>query len=162
MLYLLSCNVSEIMVVALASVANAPLPVRPLQILYLNLVTDVFPALALVGLELDLATSVTISFLTLAAGQLWHVFNMRDPDTGVLRNEVTGNRYVCGALLLCVLLLAAAVYLPVLSDVLGTADPGPVGWAMVLGFSLFPLLAGQLLKLLGWGWISGTGSNFAS
>ena len=46
-LYLLSCNVAEIMIVALASVVNAPLPIRPLQILFLNLVTDVFPALAL-------------------------------------------------------------------------------------------------------------------
>jgi Ca2+-transporting ATPase len=46
-LYLLSCNISEIMVVTLASVLNLPLPILPLQILFLNLVTDVFPALAL-------------------------------------------------------------------------------------------------------------------
>ncbi len=46
-LYLLSCNISEIMVVTLASVLNLPLPLLPLQILFLNLVTDVFPALAL-------------------------------------------------------------------------------------------------------------------
>jgi len=46
-LYLLSCNVSEIMVVTLASVLSMPLPILPLQILFLNLVTDVFPALAL-------------------------------------------------------------------------------------------------------------------
>lgn len=46
-MYLLSCNVSEIAVVGLASVAGAPLPLLPLQILFLNLVTDVFPALAL-------------------------------------------------------------------------------------------------------------------
>jgi len=46
-LYLLSCNISEIMVVTLASVINMPLPILPLQILFLNLVTDVFPALAL-------------------------------------------------------------------------------------------------------------------
>jgi Ca2+-transporting ATPase len=46
-LFLLSCNVSEVMIVALASLANAPLPILPLQILFLNLVTDVFPALAL-------------------------------------------------------------------------------------------------------------------
>ena len=44
--YLVSCNVSEIMVVSLATLANAPLPLLPLQILYLNLITDVFPALA--------------------------------------------------------------------------------------------------------------------
>ena len=45
-LYLLSCNLSEILVVALASLVNAPLRILPLQILFLNLVTDVFPALA--------------------------------------------------------------------------------------------------------------------
>jgi len=46
-LYLLSCNISEILVVTMASILNMPLPVLPLQILFLNLVTDVFPALAL-------------------------------------------------------------------------------------------------------------------
>lgn len=46
-LYLLSCNVSEVLVIGLASLVNAPLPILPLQILFLNLVTDVFPALAL-------------------------------------------------------------------------------------------------------------------
>jgi Ca2+-transporting ATPase len=45
--YLLSCNISEVLVVSLATVAGAPLPLLPLQILFLNLVTDVFPALAL-------------------------------------------------------------------------------------------------------------------
>ena len=45
--YLLSCNSSEILVVTLATVVGAPLPLLPLQILFLNLVTDVFPALAL-------------------------------------------------------------------------------------------------------------------
>lgn len=46
-LYLLSCNLSEIMVVGVAAFAQLPLPLLPLQILFLNLVTDVFPALAL-------------------------------------------------------------------------------------------------------------------
>jgi Ca2+-transporting ATPase len=46
-LYLLSCNISEILVVTIATVLNMPMPVLPLQILFLNLVTDVFPALAL-------------------------------------------------------------------------------------------------------------------
>jgi Ca2+-transporting ATPase len=45
--YLLSCNASEILLVAGATVAEASLPILPLQILFLNLVTDVFPALAL-------------------------------------------------------------------------------------------------------------------
>lgn len=45
--YLLSCNTSEVLVVSIATIAGAPLPLLPLQILFLNLVTDVFPALAL-------------------------------------------------------------------------------------------------------------------
>ncbi|NNC94034.1 MAG: cation-transporting P-type ATPase [Chitinophagales bacterium] len=46
-IYLLSCNLSEIMIVAIAAFSNMVLPLLPLQILFLNLVTDVFPALAL-------------------------------------------------------------------------------------------------------------------
>lgn len=46
-IYLMSCNVSEIFVVALGVLAQGPMPILPLQILFLNLVTDVFPALAL-------------------------------------------------------------------------------------------------------------------
>jgi len=46
-IYLLSCNLAEIIAVAGASISNLPLPLLPLQILFLNLVTDVFPALAL-------------------------------------------------------------------------------------------------------------------
>ncbi|HXI21343.1 MAG TPA: HAD-IC family P-type ATPase, partial [Gemmatimonadales bacterium] len=45
--YLLSCNLSEIGVIGIATLVGAPLPVLPLQILFLNFVTDVFPALAL-------------------------------------------------------------------------------------------------------------------
>jgi P-type Ca2+ transporter type 2C len=45
--YLLSCNLSEVMVVGVAIISALPLPLLPLQILYLNLVTDVFPAFAL-------------------------------------------------------------------------------------------------------------------
>jgi len=45
--YLVSCNLSEIIVVSGALLVMGSLPVLPLQILFLNLVTDVFPALAL-------------------------------------------------------------------------------------------------------------------
>jgi len=45
--YLFSCNVAEVLVLFTASVAGLPLPLTALQILWLNIVTDTFPALAL-------------------------------------------------------------------------------------------------------------------
>ena len=195
--YLMSCNLSEILVVGVASVAQMPLPLLPLQILFLNLVTDVFPALALgMGegdpqvmkhpprdprepvltkrhwqtiagfgalitvsvlaafgialkvLHMDAREAVTVSFLVLAFAQLWHVFNMRSRGTSLLRNDVVRNPYVWGAVGLCVLLLLGAVYLPGLSDVLKLTHPGAMGWLVVIGFSLVPLVVGQLLKSL--------------
>ncbi|WP_229598005.1 cation-translocating P-type ATPase [Roseibium aggregatum] len=45
--YLMSCNVSEVLIVGIAVGVGLPVPLLPLQILFLNLVTDVFPAFAL-------------------------------------------------------------------------------------------------------------------
>jgi Ca2+-transporting ATPase len=45
--YLFSCNLAEVLVLFAAGVAGWPQPLLPLQILWLNLLTDVFPALAL-------------------------------------------------------------------------------------------------------------------
>ena len=49
--YLLSCNLGEVLVVTLAVFLGLPLPLLPLQILFLNIVTDVFPAFALASGE---------------------------------------------------------------------------------------------------------------
>lgn len=45
--FLLSCNVGEILIVFISILMNLPVPLLPIQLLWLNLVTDSFPALAL-------------------------------------------------------------------------------------------------------------------
>lgn len=194
--YLLSCNISEILIVSLAAIMSVPMPLLPLQILFLNLVTDVFPALALgVGegddgimrqgprpprepivtklhwfviggysfvmtiavlgalflalywLKLPERQAVTVSFLTLAFAQLWHVFNMRDRGSKVFANSITRNPYIWGALVLCTGLTLLTVFVPFMADVLQVANPGLSGWALIIGMSLLPLILGPLAKL---------------
>lgn len=193
--YLLSCNLSEIMIVALAAAVNAPLPILPLQILFLNLVTDVFPALALglgegdptimkrppraheepvidrkgwlrvtgygflitvatlgafalsLGwLQMDTQHAVTVSFLTLALAQLWHIFNMRDPGSHFFYNDVIRSPHIWGALGTCMVLLLWVVYVPGLNTLMRVSDPGLQGWLLALGMSAIPWGIGQVAK----------------
>ena len=48
--FLMSCNLAEIFVIFFAMIMGWPIPLLPIQLLWLNLVTDAFPALAL-GME---------------------------------------------------------------------------------------------------------------
>ncbi|HRP48113.1 MAG TPA: HAD-IC family P-type ATPase, partial [Trueperaceae bacterium] len=202
-LYLLSCNLSEVMTIGLAGLLGYPLPLLPLQILFLNLVTDVLPALALgagrgdarilarpprpasepllaprhwrsvigYGALLTLSTlgafelafrlpgatsgtAITVAFLTLALGQVWHVFNMRDPGSSLVNNQVTRNRLVWAAVLTCSLIVALAVALPGLRQVLAIELLGARGWTLVAVAGLLPMLLGQVGKALGLGRVS--------
>ncbi len=198
-MFMLCTNVAEVIAVAVAAAAGGfstlPIPLLPLQILYLNVITDVFPALALgmgkgeadimeqpprpsnepvltkthwsaiggwaalmaacvlaslsiafYGLGFDQRHAVTISFLTLAFGKLWFVFNLRSSGSAFFDNAVVKNPYVAGSILLCILLLLAAAYLPGLSNLLKTAYPTPAGWLVILASSLVPFIVGQVLR----------------
>lgn len=200
-LFLLSCNLSEILSIGIAGLIGYPLPLLPLQILFLNLITDVFPALALgtgrgdsrvlerpprphdepllaarhwrsvvgYGGLLTATTltafvvalrwyetpgAVTVAFLSLALGQVWHVFNMRDPGTPLLVNQVTRNPWVWAATLGCTALLVLVVVVPPLREVLSIVLLDARGWWLVIAAGLAPLLLGQAGKALSLGRIS--------
>ncbi|WP_051556067.1 cation-translocating P-type ATPase [Kordiimonas gwangyangensis] len=196
-IYLLSCNLSEILVVAAAILLGMPLPLLPLQILFLNLVTDVFPALALgfssgdaeilqrpprpksegligarhwqaivayaglmaacviaafvwaLGQEnTGVAYANTVAFLSLALGQLWHVFNMRSRKALLLDNQIIRNKLVWAAIGLCLGLIAIALSWSLIRDVLQLQQLDAKGWAVVAAASLGPLIFGQAAKEL--------------
>ncbi|MFP4496634.1 MAG: cation-translocating P-type ATPase [Vulcanimicrobiota bacterium] len=190
--YLLTFHISEVITLFLASIMNIPLPLLPLQILFLNIVIDIIPSMALgVGgknprvmnespraknepvltkdhwksmavfgiiiatmtltaflisrnfLGMNMSQAVTVSFLTISFSQLWHIFNLRGKHTTIIKNEITYNPYVWGAIALCISLLLTAVYYEKLAGILKVKPPGADGWMLVLGLSLVPLIYGQ-------------------
>ena len=194
--YLLSCNLSEILVVATASFFDMPLPLLPLQILFLNIVTDVFPALALgmgeggqnimkkkpkdpeeeiippelwrsivsyglgmtiavVGIELvslhvlqlpDKSAN-NMTFYTLILVQLWNVFNLPEASVSFIKNEVTKNKFVWLALLLCFLIVLMVWSIPNAREALSLVYYiSPAHWGVIILFSFIPTLLIQTGK----------------
>jgi len=66
----------------------------------------------------------------------------------LLDNDIVRNGWIWGAIALCILLLLASVYLPVLSGVLKTESPGVDGWTLVIALSLLPMIIGQTIGLV--------------
>ncbi|MBK5270820.1 MAG: cation-translocating P-type ATPase [Bacteroidia bacterium] len=198
-IYLVSCNLSEIFIVTAIGFFSPASTLLPLQILFLNMVTDIFPALALGVGQGDktvmdspprnpakdiitnrnwvvitlYAVSITVSviaavlyckytitsdsqvennvaFITLAFAQLFHVFNMSSPHSGLIVNEVTKNKFVWLAVVICTGLMILVFAMPQLRLVLKLAVlPGKV-WLVCIIAALLPLVLVQLYKVI-WG-----------
>lgn len=196
-IYLVSCNLSEIFIVTLLGFLSQGSMLFPLQILFLNMVTDIFPALAL-GLgkgdstimhrpprdpKLDIVSNRNwmvimiyalmmtgsvllaiflcriyvnpdvrvvnnVAFLTLASSQLFHVFNMSSLHSGMLVNEVTKNRFVWIALLICFFLITLVYLFPQSRDALNLALIPIRAWLISGLASMLPLILVQVYKLL--------------
>ncbi|MBX6366038.1 MAG: cation-transporting P-type ATPase, partial [Gemmatimonadetes bacterium] len=193
--YLFSCNLGEIVVLLGAGLAGLPLPLYPLQILWMNLVTDTFPALALAlepaepdimrrpsrppgstilsgrmlkatvayaaliggstlaaflwGLRAypgEPRRAVTLSFLTLALSQVFHLGNARSRRRITTVRRIVANRSALAAVALTVALQLVAVYLPPLAGVLRVEAPTAAGWLVVALASLAPAVVGQAVK----------------
>lgn len=194
-MYQLSYHFSEIVVIAAVMLMLYELPLLPLQLLFLNIILDVFPALALgvgrgrdhvmteppkkpdepiitkkgwlvIGLYgliismgaaggyfyayyvwgADPSVCNNVAFFTLAIAQLFNVFNMRDYDEGLFKNQVTVNKYVWMALALCAGALFAANFVPGLNDILSLEDMAWKYWLIIFICSIAPFAVIQLLK----------------
>jgi Ca2+-transporting ATPase len=168
--YLLSTNAGEILTMFFAILADLPLPVLPIQILWINLVTDGLPAVALgfepgepevmerpprdphesvfarglgghilrVGLLIALGTLAvmvwalgqgrsevearTMTFMTLALFQVWHVLAIRSESQLLIRAGLFSNPQVLGAVVLTFVLQLAVTYLPPLQAIFKTVS----------------------------------------
>ncbi|MFW5819914.1 MAG: cation-translocating P-type ATPase [Bacteroidota bacterium] len=193
--YQLSYHLAEIIIIAAISFSLFKLPLLPLQLLLLNMLSDVFPALAL-GLGKGDETIMqkkpkdpeepiinkknwismavygsimsiiiigtyflsvyhfntshevanTITFFSLAFSQFIHVFNMRDPDEKLFRNQVTHNKYIWMALGISLAILFTVYFIPVLHDTLSFEDLSLKFWALAVGTSLTTLAVIQIAK----------------
>jgi len=198
--YLFSCNLAEILVVFVAIVVGWPLPLVALQVLWLNMITDVFPAMALAlepsspdamrvppldpreplvsarfagliawqGALLAGATllafwigmtwygtageggrhAVTIAFMTLAFVQVFHTFNARSRRRSALDARLFTNRWLWAAVVTCLVLQLAAVYVPFLRRVLHTVPLTMRDWVLVGGCGFAPVAVVELVKLI--------------
>jgi len=77
---------------------------------------------------------------------LWHVFNLPSKSANFWFNEVTRNRYVWLAILLCILLVAIAFALLPVRQALTLEFVTWQQMLLVIGFSLAPVFIIQVLK----------------
>lgn len=195
--YLVSCNLSEIFIVTLLGFLAPAATLLPLQILFLNMVTDVFPALALglgkgdknvmknppidakkaivdkkdwikIGIyafiiTFSVASAViycqefitpddkianNVAFITLAFAQLFHVFNMSSFDSKVFINDITKNKFVWLAVLICTGFMVLVFVSPKIRLVLDLDILHTEIWMLAILASLFPLILIQFYKIL--------------
>ena len=91
--FLLSCNIAEVLIVFLSILFGLPSPLTPIQLLWLNLVTDAFPALAL-GVEPAEADIMERP--------------PRDPSESILSGE-TGKNVILQSIAITISVLAAYI-----------------------------------------------------
>jgi P-type Ca2+ transporter type 2C len=203
-IYLVSCNLSEIFIVTALGFVAPKSTILPLQILFLNMVTDVFPALALglgkgdktvmdrpprafkeeivsnkewisIGLYSFIITLSVISamiycqefitpddaiannvaFMTLAFAQLFHVFNMSSPHSKLFVNEITKNRFVWYAIIICTGLMIFVFVVPQMRLVLGLKSLPADVWIASIVASFVPLILVQIYKAIWQGPVKG-------
>jgi len=195
LVYLLSCNLSEIFIVFFYGLLNLPFSILPLQILFLNLVTDIFPALALglgkgnnlimkipprnpkqpivtkrdwftinayallLALPIIIVTWYcsyylkyesklcnNITFFSLALSQLWHVLNLSSRKISFFANEITRNKFIWSALLLCIVIIAVFYFASPLNNYIGVQMLSINIWLIIVATSTAPVVLIQLFK----------------
>ncbi len=208
-IFLLSCNMGEVITIFLSILFNWPIPLLATQILWINLITDSLPAIALgidpgdhdvmkqkprnpkesffargagiraiVGgvliglftllafyyglwehgyqlgsemlseeiLEEALPYARTMSFVVLAASQLFYSLSMRSSTKSIFKIGLFSNKFLIGAIVVGILLQLVVITVPALATAFGVHSLSLVEWAIVIGFALIPLIVNEIIK----------------
>jgi Ca2+-transporting ATPase len=192
--YLLSDSFTEVILIGGSLVMGLPLPLTAAQILWVNLVEDTFPSIALafepgekevmeepprertapildaemkalifiIGLFTDLillglyyvlfrgafplSFIRTIIFAALAIDSLFYVFSCRSLRKTIFQRNPLGNKVLNISVLLGLLFLLAAIYLPFLQVFLKTHALGFKEWFLIFTLGVFEILAIEITK----------------
>ncbi|MHB8062108.1 MAG: cation-translocating P-type ATPase [Ruminiclostridium sp.] len=204
--FLLSCNLGEVITVFASILFFWPVPLLATQILWINLITDTLPAIALgidpgdkdvmkkkprnpkdsffangaglraiiggtlIGIltliafyfglneygytlgskdipENVLTYARTMSFVVLAASQLFYSLSMRNPTKSILKIGLFSNMYLIGAIIIGFILQFGVISIPLLANAFKVHNLSINDWGIVIAFALVPLIVNEIIKI---------------
>jgi P-type Ca2+ transporter type 2C len=205
-IFLLSCNLGEVITVFISILFFWPVPLLPTQILWINLITDSLPAIALgvdpgdkdvmkkkprnpkesffakgagtraiiggtlIGIltltafyfglsehgyslgsknipEEVLTYARTMSFVVLAASQLFYSLTMRNATKSIFQVGLFSNKYLIGAIVIGFILQLGVISIPFLANAFNVHNLNLRDWSLVIVFALIPLIVNEAIKL---------------
>jgi len=205
-IFLLSCNLGEVVTIFASILFFWPVPLMPTQILWINLITDTLPAISLgvdpgdkdimkmkprdpkesffakgAGLravvggvligaltllafyfglsehgyslnsqdipEEVLTYARTMSFVVLAASQLFYSLSIRSSTKSIFQIGLFSNKYLIGAIIAGIFLQLIVISVPFLASAFNMQNLGMRDWGMVILFALVPLFINEVFKI---------------
>ena len=97
-------------------------------------------------LKIDNESENNVAFITLAFSQLFHVFNMSSVGSNLFVNDVTKNKFVWLAILICTGVMVLIYVFAQMRLVLGLIELPVNLWIVCILASLIPLFFIQIYK----------------
>jgi len=204
-IFLLSCNLGEVITIFASILFFWPVPLLPTQILWINLITDSLPAIALgidpgdkdvmkkkprnpkdsffaegagfralvggslIGLftllafyfglsehgynfssndipEAVLTYARTMSFVVLAASQLFYSLTIRSATKSIFQIGLFSNKYLIGSIIIGFILQIGVISIPFLASAFKVHNLSLRDWGIVILFALIPLFVNEIIK----------------
>jgi Ca2+-transporting ATPase len=205
-IFLLSCNLGEVVTILTSIIFFWPVPLMPTQILWINLITDSLPAIALgidpgdkdvmkkkprdpkesffangAGLRAIIGGSLigiltllafyfglaehgyrlgsgnipeevltyarTMSFVVLAASQLFYSLTIRHSTKSIFQVGLFTNKYLVGSIAIGFILQIGVISIPFLANAFKVHNLSLRDWCIVIIFALVPLIVNEIIKI---------------